>query len=117
MVRALQQADVSQHDWHPGQILASRHENEGLHCVLVDFARATFTIEPGVRHAADDVNNCLYVLCDEEDGLGLPGSLVYEHFRWREPWDTRWSYDPDDVRFESPDPFAFVYDMNNDEQH
>ncbi|KIY68620.1 hypothetical protein CYLTODRAFT_374134 [Cylindrobasidium torrendii FP15055 ss-10] len=105
-IAALQNADVSQADWHSEQMLCIRSPDAGLHCVLIDFVRCSTTVDPDFFHGRDDVCNCGMMLADEHPGYvtGLRKHLIDTHFRWREDWDTRKSWDMDDS---IPDPYDF----------
>jgi len=116
-VRALQCADVSQHDWHTGQIMCNtsveRHSDEPLapsaHCVLIDFSSTTQSVEEEI-HRTDDFGDILRILL--EPSTQLDAELVWKHFSTRESWDLISSsvLVNNQQRFaQATDPFEFVY--------
>ncbi|OBZ76071.1 hypothetical protein A0H81_03276 [Grifola frondosa] len=113
-VRVLQYGDISQHDWHAGQILAhhapTASDPDRVHCVLVDFSAATQSLYLSENHRDDDFGDCTEALIEE--GTGLFEDFVMEHMGTREVWDffKRLSgvcrFAPER---KLPDPFAFVH--------
>ena len=89
-VRILQCADLSQHDWHSGQILCNVRTlptgESQAHCILIDFASVTVGLEEQDAHREDDFSGCLAALCEEI--VGLDADLVWDTYGKREPWDT-----------------------------
>jgi len=93
-IRALQRADVSQHDWHSGQIMCrvvrrnaddpDAPQAQSVHCVLVDFSATTQSIEEE-DHMNDDFGSCLAVLMGTD--LGLNPEIIWQNFSEREYWD------------------------------
>lgn len=56
-----------------------------MHCVLIDFAAATQSVDELDAHATDDFYDCFDVLQEPEVGLGV--DMIFEHFGNKEPWD------------------------------
>lgn len=85
----MQYADVSQHDWHLGQILCntvpSSQDETRVHCVLIDFSQASIGIDKHEFHRIDDFGQCLRTLCNPRSGFRA--SLVWDNFGLRETWD------------------------------
>jgi hypothetical protein len=109
----LQHGDVSQHDWHPGQVLCTVNpQTQHASAILIDFALSSTTTDAAVKHWVDDLARCLAVLADTRTGIQL--EIITEIFNRREPWDvdgTRVMVFPGGhiVRFERLEPFEFVY--------
>jgi hypothetical protein len=117
-VRALQCADVSQHDWHQGQIMCNilsdcpAQDPSGplapvVHCVMVDFSTATVNVTEEI-HRSDDFGDCLVILLR----CGFDGELVWKHFGERESWDRISLYltiKGERRKAKAADPFQFVY--------
>lgn len=54
-VRILQYVDISQHDWHGGQILIRRSTMvPAVHCIFIDFAACSQNLTGGEDHAEND---------------------------------------------------------------
>lgn len=110
-MRVLQYSDVSQLDWHGGQILCIT-EPTTTHCVLIDFASAFQTLDSFYHHGKDDYAKCLEILLDPKHGMD--NELVWTQYEERETWD----FGELCVKFngkvhnlEAPDPFAFISDL------
>jgi hypothetical protein len=115
-LHVMQCCDVSQHDWHAGQILCNLSKSLEAHAVFIDFSASMQTTDIDEDLSTDDYGRCL-------GAISLPNSLGID-YKWvcdfwmrpemaRESWDARsmgfikeglnWSY-------RNKDPFAFVYD-------
>jgi hypothetical protein len=118
-ISALQCADVSQHDWHSGQIMCMviRQNNDdpdapqpqSVHCVLVDFSATTQSIEEE-HHMNDDFGSCLAVLMETD--LGLNPEIAWRNFGEREYWDLNMlsAIVGGERRFSvAAEPYEFVY--------
>lgn len=84
----MQCADISQHDWHLGQILCNTIESNGetrVHCILLDFSQGSVGLDQQDFHRVDDFAECLRILCDPDSGFNA--DLVWENFGLRESWD------------------------------
>ncbi|KAK7678313.1 hypothetical protein QCA50_018661 [Cerrena zonata] len=87
-VRVMQCVDVSQHDWHLGQILCntvSSNDETRVHCILLDFSQMSVSLDQQEFHRLDDFGRCLQILCNPKSGLDA--ELVWDNFGTREPWD------------------------------
>ena len=91
-LRVIQYSDISQHDWHLGQVLCNPVETRSqaldgsnVHCVLVDFSQASVSIDQQEFHRVDDFGQCLRTLCNPKSGFNA--DLVWENFGSREHWD------------------------------
>jgi hypothetical protein len=122
-LRVIQCADISQHDWHAGQILCHLSSSGSqAHAVLIDFSATTQTIDLDVDVSKDDdYGLCVSAIINQKrSGLGTKWVCEY----WdrdgmeRESWDTgsfglfeelkdghEYYWSPRDV-----DPYKFVYD-------
>ena len=113
----MQSCDVSQHDWHSGQILCNLPSPQALaHAVLIDFSATTQTLELDVDLSKDDYGKCTSAI-SHNDVTGLDPEWVFA--QWdredmkRESWDTNsvamarnghhWSSS-------ALDPYKFVYE-------
>ena len=79
-LRLLQRFDVSQHDWHSGQIYCRRVyavgsaipvESEGhsevlVHAVFVDFSATYQTTDVNYKYVVDDYSECVQSILDAE---------------------------------------------------
>jgi len=69
-LRVMQYSDVSQLDWHPGQILCnipsstSSSSQLQTHAVLIDFSAMTQTLDPDISLSNEDYGNCASELTD-----------------------------------------------------
>ena len=118
-LRVMQYCDVSQHDWHPGQILCnfppSSHAQLEAHAVLIDFSFTTQTLDLNVDLSNDDYGDCVSEIASILTGLDM--KRVFEYWdrddMRRECWDTEamtislggYSWSSHRV-----DPYRFVYD-------
>ncbi|KAK1215352.1 hypothetical protein PQX77_022036 [Marasmius sp. AFHP31] len=111
IVSALQCADVSQLDWHPGQLLCPRHPVQGHYAVLIDLTRTSMAIDPEEYHGTDDLEACYAMFCDDDPDVrtGLRRELVDAHFCWREDWDPRPIRGIDGSRLEPPNPYRELF--------
>ncbi|KAF8957526.1 hypothetical protein BDZ97DRAFT_1846024, partial [Flammula alnicola] len=86
--RVLDVADVSQRDWHAGQILLYTNPTTKLdHAVLIDFASTTQTWEPDELNYIHNYFGVLRVLLGREGEGGFDPELVWEHYREPDDWD------------------------------
>lgn len=117
-LRVMQCSDVSQHDWHAGQILCnfcpSLSSSSQAHVVLIDLSATLQTLDLDVDLAKDDYGGCVNAAIQ---GTGLDPNWVCEYWdrdeMKREDWDAHstsmwgngyeWSSRRDD-------PYAFVYE-------
>ncbi|TFY79421.1 hypothetical protein EWM64_g4590 [Hericium alpestre] len=88
-VRVLQYSDVSQHDWHLGQILCLVPEPDSpgeeaapAHCVLVDFAQTRQSYWKMDSQFANDAGEAMRTLLSV-----LDEDLVWDNWAPREMWD------------------------------
>ena len=116
-MHALQRADLSQHDWHDGQILCNINTSSRdphVHCVLIDFASVTTGLKEQDAHRGDDFSDALQVLV--RPSVGIDPDLVWDNFGKREPWDriaasVKMPVEGDIFRWtESQDPFPSFVD-------
>ncbi|TFK52177.1 hypothetical protein OE88DRAFT_1368248 [Heliocybe sulcata] len=82
-VRALEHADVSQHDWHGQQILVKNHHS-GTHCVFIDFAAASTSLHVADMHRTDDYGQVLDILTHNPL---LDAELAFDSYGERRCWD------------------------------
>ncbi|KZT28358.1 hypothetical protein NEOLEDRAFT_1129754 [Neolentinus lepideus HHB14362 ss-1] len=112
-VRALEHADISQHDWHKGQILVNRHRS-CVHCVLIDFACASTSLHHADFHRDDDFGFAFDTLSLPETGIDR--ELIWNHLGERQCWDTISSttvINGESRRLRSPEnPYKFVWTHN-----
>ncbi|KAE9411516.1 hypothetical protein BT96DRAFT_930584 [Gymnopus androsaceus JB14] len=105
-LRAMQYADVSQHDFNREQLMVLH--TPVPHIVLLDFASASTSTEPEL-HEDHDYANMLMVLSDRKDGR-VRDLTVLTHFGEREVWDRGMNSYPDGkggwLWVSAPDPFV-----------
>ena len=63
-LRVIQCADISQHDWHGGQILCNHSPSSQVHAVLIDFSATTQTVDIDVNLSKDDYGRCVSAVQD-----------------------------------------------------
>lgn len=86
--RVLDVADVSQRDWHNGQILLYTNPTTKLdHAVLIDFASTTQTYESHQLNYLSNYIDTLYVLLGRQGDVGLDPELVWQYFGEPDEWD------------------------------
>jgi len=115
----MQYSDISQLDWHPGQILCnippstSSSSQPQAHAVLIDFSATTQTPDPDVDLSKDDYGTCASAIAR----VGIDTKWVCNYWdrdeMKRECWDAKsmgaffhgyiWST-------RGVDPYKFVYD-------
>ena len=119
-LRVMQCSDVSQHDWHAGQILCnicpSLSSSSPAHAVLIDLSATLQTLDLDVNLAKDDYGRCVSAITHESI-TGLDPKWVCEYWdrdeMKREIWDVysvgimRNGYHWSSKR---EDPYAFVYE-------
>jgi hypothetical protein len=120
-LRVVQCSDISQHDWHAGQILcnlspSSSSSQAQAHAVLIDFSATTQTLDLDVDLSKDDYGRCVSAIT-HQDITGLDSKWVCKYWdrdeMKRESWDTSgmtmvkreyvWSS-------KAVDPYKFVYE-------
>ncbi|KIM43985.1 hypothetical protein M413DRAFT_433218 [Hebeloma cylindrosporum] len=85
--RVLDVADISQRDWHSGQILLHTNLKSKLdHAVLIDFASTTQTWEPDVLNMIENYFGILRILLDGK-GNGFDTGIVWKRFGEPDDWD------------------------------
>jgi len=85
--RVLDVADVSQRDWHAGQILLYTNPTTKLdHAVLIDFASTTQTWKPDEPNFINYFG-VLRVLLGNEGDVGFDVEVVWKHFGEPDDWD------------------------------
>ena len=121
-LRVMQCSDVSQHDWHGGQILCNLRPSLPssspalAHAVLIDFSATLQTLDLDVNLAKDDYGRCVSAIT-HENTTGLDSKWVTEYWdrdeMKRENWD---AYDMCMMKngyywfSKREDPYAFVYE-------
>jgi len=86
--RVLDVADVSQRDWHHGQILLHTNPVTKVdHAVLIDFASTTQTWEADDRNLLNSYFSVLHVLLGRRGDVGLDSQLVWKYFGDPDDWD------------------------------
>ena len=109
-VRALQYADVSQHDWHEEQILVLLSPTP--HTVLFDFSWASISTEPE-NHATNDYSQMLTIIKKPLRSVGMTAASILDHYGTPEEWDeAACSWLGDDGKYQtlkSEDPYAWIY--------
>ncbi|KAK7688658.1 hypothetical protein QCA50_008196 [Cerrena zonata] len=116
-IRIFQYADISQHDWHRGQILIYRTANgdnkPSVHCVFIDFASCTQSTAAWEEHTRDDILNSAYSLIGPDDVLSP--ELVARVYGRRELWD-RWSssLEYEDSHYRPVKPFYALFGLKED---
>jgi hypothetical protein len=127
-LRVLQRSDVSQHDWHQGQILCNLSHASSppqAHAVFIDFAATTqaidVDIDVAVDHEKDDYGRCVAAITRESyPGVDMQAVCKY----WDRDEMKRESWDACDVMLfsvvtdfswesRSVDPYKFVYEEMN----
>ena len=93
-LRIIQCFDISQHDWHAGQILCNRPHSSSppqAHAVLIDFSSTTQTLDLDIDLSKDDYGQCISAIT-HKDITGLDAKWVCEYWdreeMKRECWDT-----------------------------
>jgi hypothetical protein len=124
-VRVLQHADITQHDWHAGQILCHLPPSGSqAHTVFIDFAATTQTLDLDVdlsEYSKDDYGGCLVAITTSvRDNVAASDMLT----KWVcEYWDRdemkRECWDANELSVaqgehswtaHAVDPYKFVYD-------
>ena len=116
-LRVIQCADISQHDWHGGQILCNFPPSSSqAHAVFIDFSATMQTVDLDVDLSKDDLGRCVSAIT-VLDNTGMDVKWVCEYWdrdeMKRECWDAHgmglmhrgysWSS-------KAVDPYKFVYD-------
>ena len=116
-LRVIQCADISQHDWHGGQILCNLSPSSQAHAVLIDFSATMQTVDLEVNPSKDDYGRCVSAI---QEVNGLDRKWVCEYWdrdeMKRECWDTNGLTVVDKGYVWSSrvvDPYKFVYDGLN----
>jgi hypothetical protein len=114
-LRVMQCSDISQHDWHAGQILCNRSSQTQAHAVFIDFSATTQTLDLDIDLSKDDYGRCVSAITRRPE-TGLDPKWVCEYWNndemKREDWDTNrmtmftegYSW-----RSQATDPYEFVY--------
>jgi hypothetical protein len=90
-VRVLDVADVSQRDWHSGQVILYTNPTTKLdHAVLIDFASTTQTWEPNEPNYIGNYIGLFMVLLDSD--VPLDSELVWKHYGEPDDWDPVTAY-------------------------
>ncbi|KAK7688650.1 hypothetical protein QCA50_008188 [Cerrena zonata] len=116
-IRVFQYADISQHDWHRGQILMYHTTNgrnkPSVYCVFVDFASCRQSTAAREHDTRDDLIESAYSLIGPDDALSP--ELVAQIYGHRELWD-RWSTNPyyEDLHHRPVKPFYSVLGLKQD---
>ena len=120
-LRVIQCADISQHDWHGGQILCNLLPSPPAHAVLIDFSATMQTIAIDENVSKDDYGRCVSAITDSKN-TGMDMKWVCEYWdrdeMKRECWDAYAmsirTFDPEgngySWRSGLEDPYKFVYD-------
>ena len=119
-LRVIQCADISQHDWHGGQILCNLLPSSQAHAVLIDFSATLQTIDLDVNLSKDDYGECVSAITHSKN-TGMDMKWVCEY--WDRDEMKRECWDAYEVSFGSfkggneyswrsglEDPYKFVYD-------
>ncbi|KAH9478628.1 hypothetical protein JR316_0009085 [Psilocybe cubensis] len=88
-VRILDIGDISQTDWHAGQLLLYSHPTAQVECaVLIDFAMTIQTMHPDYVNLFQNCSRMMDVLllAGPRDG-GLDPDLIFEHYDDPDKWD------------------------------
>lgn len=86
--RILDLADVSQHDWHPGQILIRTEPSTQIdHAVLIDFASTSQTVASDDRILLQNYVGMFSVLRGRAGPVSLDEQLVWKYFGEQDNWD------------------------------
>jgi hypothetical protein len=105
-------ADISQNDWHAGQImLHTNSETQVTHCVFIDFAltRMTWSINEPVM--LSNYSDCLRVLLNKRRGILFDRALIHDHFGGPDEWDPvifLTAVNGEDVTLKAKDPFTYI---------
>ena len=90
-LRVMQCSDVSQLDWHTGQILCNIPPS--AHAVLIDFSATTQILDPDVSFERDDYGNYVGAIARQELTTGMDIKWVFEYWdrdeMKRECWDVK----------------------------
>jgi len=111
----MQYCDVSQLDWHPGQILYK--PNSPIHAVFIDFSASTQTLDLDTDPGSDDYANCVTAIA-QGSLAGLDREWVFDFWKrsdmLRDDWDAASSAFFADFsciwKSEIVDPYKFAYD-------
>ncbi|KAF8874525.1 hypothetical protein CPB84DRAFT_1853586 [Gymnopilus junonius] len=94
-VRVLDVGDVSQRDWHDGQILLYTNPTTKLdHAVLIDFASTTQTWQPEELNYISNYFGLFQVLRGVTGDPGFDRELVMKHYGEPDDWDPVRAYMP-----------------------
>jgi hypothetical protein len=118
-LRVIQCADISQHDWHGGQILCNLPPSSQAHAVLIDFSATMQTIDINVNVSKDDYGKCVSAITRLKN-TGMDMKWVCEYWdrdeMKRECWDaygmSLGTFGDNGYSWRSAveDPYKFVYD-------
>ena len=123
----MQHSDVSQHDWHPGQILcqvgspaSSSHRDIPSHAIFVDFSASTQTMDLDYELGGDDYGDCVRTIAHSSIA-GLEMQWVYDYWMrsdmLRDDWDGENTAIFGEGTYvwnsERVDPYLFVYEEIN----
>ena len=88
-IRVLDLADVTQLDWHRGQILLHTDAITKIdHAVLIDFADTFQTTEIEIINNASNYFQALRILKTRANEFGLDPQSVLDYFGKPDYWDT-----------------------------
>lgn len=86
-VRALDIADVSQRDWHPGQMIVTTNPRTRIdHAVFIDLAMVTQTWEPDEVNYLANCHNVFRILLGSMGPVGIDPELVWEFYDKPDAW-------------------------------
>ena len=88
-IRVLDLADVTQLDWHRGQILVHTDPSTNIdHAVLIDFAYTFQTTDIEVINRASNYLQALFIFFHDTTEFGLDRQWVLDHFGEPDYWDS-----------------------------
>jgi hypothetical protein len=115
-LRVIQCVDISQHDWHGGQILCNLPPSSQAHAVFIDFSATMQTVDLDEDVSKDDYGRCVSAIIDSKD-TGLDLKWICEYWdrdeMKRECWDAHGmslKHYEFTWRSKAVDPYKFVYD-------
>ncbi|KAF5344205.1 hypothetical protein D9756_011326 [Leucocoprinus leucothites] len=86
--RVLDVADITQHDWHSGQILLYTNPSTKLdHVVLIDFNFTSQTWDLDELNSYDNYFGVLRVLLGHEGNVAIKPEFVWDNFGDPDDWD------------------------------
>jgi len=108
-IRVLDLADITQRDWHRGQVLLHTDITDIDHVVLIDFADTFQTSEIEIINRASNYFGALYIFLVDRSKFGLDRQRVLDYFGQPDHWDSISSISMHDgSELEAPPLFPYI---------